>query len=133
MDFIKTYQSKVALQGASKSYLSAGFGFGNITYTYIAEFGQDAPKAEIRKRFDNLVNQVDKVKFGCCSFVKNDLSENESIISQAYLPFDLNGKMGKGYDKMILDVVMMKYISLDANKKDNWYLILRVYNLDGEL
>jgi hypothetical protein len=128
VDIIKKYKSKIALRGTSKSYLSAGF--GNTTLSYIAECGEDAPKEDIRMRFQSIVNQVDKVKFGCCTFVKNDEMKEDNLISQAYIPFDLNDKMGKAYDGLIVDVVMMKYISFDAEKQNHWTLFLRVYKLE---
>lgn len=130
LDVITKYKSKVLLKGASKSYLSAGFGFGSSPMSYIAVFGEPDEKEDIRMRFNSIVNQVDNVKFGCCTFAKSKEILSENIITQAYLPFDISGKMGKEYDGIVIEVAMNKYLSMDADKQNYWSLVLRIYKLE---
>ena len=130
LDVTTKYRTKIALRGTSRSYLSAGFGFGNSPLSYIAVFGEPAEKEDIRKRFNSIVSQVDNVKFGCCTFAKSKEIVSDNMITQAYLPFDINGKMGKDFDGIVLEVAMTKYLSMDADKQNYWSLVLRIYKME---
>jgi len=126
------FYSNVELQGADSVYLSQNWTTRRMDF--IAVYHGYSSKEEAREKFNELVTQVDKCRFTCCTFAKTDVSEYSNMIVQAWLPFDLLSKMDAAYENILLEVEIHKGFEIDQKSetiaiKDVWQLVLRVRKL----
>jgi hypothetical protein len=126
------YYSKVGLQGADSVYLTLNWTTRRLDF--IAVYPGYSSKEEAREKFNELVAQIDKCKFPCCTFAKTDVSELSNMVVQGWLPFDLFRKMDAAYENILLEVEIHKGFVIDEKSekialKDVWQLVLRVRKL----
>jgi len=129
-DFIllsKEYKSKISLEGSKSSILSEEMFSRRLSFT--ARYGEYNDSTTARKEFDGLVKKVDEAQISCCSFVKLDESPSDVMTTQAYIPFDLSGKMLPEYKDLMIEVSILKSFNFDANTykmSDVWLVRISV-------
>jgi hypothetical protein len=126
------YYSKIELQGADSVYLSQNLTTGRLDF--IAVYPDYSTKEEARKKFNELVAQIDKCRFSCCTFAKTAISEHDEMVVQAWLPFDLYHKMEAAYENISLEVEIHKGFEIDTKSEKLaisyvWQLVFRVSKL----
>jgi|GEM_PF-2290830 hypothetical protein len=124
------YQSRIKLEGSQESYVASAMLSSRLSF--IASYGNFGSKAEALRKFNAVVAQIDACRFPCCTFVKNDPLDYSSTYTQAWLPFDLSGKMGPSYEGIVMEVQMIKTVDIKGEFKgsdDVWTLVLRVRKL----
>jgi len=126
LDFGENFTSQIKLEGSDESYLAKVMLSRDLSF--IATFGDYLKKDEAISKYRQLISRIDKVVFPCCTFVKNDEYSGDALTNQAYLPFDLGGKMADEFDKIVLEVEMIKGFKLTDDFKllDEWSVVLRV-------
>jgi uncharacterized protein YutD len=113
-------------------YLIQNWTTNRLSFT--AVYPKYSSKEEAREKFNELVAQIDKCKFSCCTFAKTDVSERSSGVKQSWLPFDLFRKMEPAYKDILLEVEMFEVPEKDEKSEKLafiwvWSLVLRVTKL----
>ncbi len=124
------YNSKIALSGAENSYLSES-SFGSSIPAFIATLGDFDDKTTAIAKYKEIVGTIQDMDFPCCTFIEMDEVVNESLISQGFIPFDLDGSMAEEFENIVLEVEVMKNFRLSNDHKmiDQWSVVLRVKEL----
>ncbi len=129
-DIFKTeeWYSKVKLEGSEKTIVRKEW-LGS-TCSVQAYYNDYKNKDDAMNKYRELVKKVKDTAMPCCTMVQNDEYTSSEITSTAWLPFDLGGKMGPGYDKIILEVRVIKLLDIDKETfttSDKWFVSLSVY------
>jgi len=129
-DVFKTeeWYSKVKLEGSEKTIVRKEW-LGS-TCSVQAYYKEYKNKDDAMNKYRELIKKVSDTAMPCCTMVQNDEYTSSEITSTAWLPFDLSGKMGPGYDKIILEVRVIKLLDIDSKTfttSDKWFVSLSVY------
>jgi hypothetical protein len=129
-DAFKTQEwySKVKLEGSEKTIVRKEW-LGS-TCSVQAYYNEYKSKDDAMNKYRELIKKVQDAALPCCTMVQNDEYTSSEITSTAWLPFDLSGKMGPGYDKIILEVRVIKLLDIDKETfktSDKWFVSLSVY------
>jgi hypothetical protein len=130
ISFTKDYKSKIVLSGSKNTYVAVQKIGSEVSL--IADYGDFDDKSTAIARHKEIVGLIDNTTFPCCTFVKADEQVQESVISQGYLPFDLADKMAPEFDKIVIEVNVIKTFRLSEDYKliDQWGVVLMVRSLD---
>lgn len=129
-DAFKTQEwySKVKLEGSEKTIVRKEW-LGS-TCSVQAYYNEYKSKDDAMNKYRELIKKVQDAALPCCTMVQGDEYTSSEITSTAWLPFDLSGKMGPGYDKIILEVRVIKLLDIDTKTyttSDKWFVSLSVY------
>jgi hypothetical protein len=126
ISFTRQYKSKILLTGAVNSYIAEDK--MNYKVSFIADYGDFSDKNVAIAKYHQVVALINRTEFPSFSIVKIDESVNESITSQAFLPFDMGGKMAPEFKKMVLEVNLTKSFSFTEDYKmvDRWSVYINV-------
>jgi hypothetical protein len=129
-DMFKTeeWYSKIKLEGSEKTIVRKEWlGSSCSVQAYYKEYKS---KDDATAKYRELVKKVQDAALPCCSMAQGDEYTSTELTSTAWLPFDLSGKMGPGYDNIVLEVRIIKLLDIDTKTyttSDKWFVSLSVY------
>lgn len=129
-DMFKTeeWYSKIKLEESEKTIVRKEWlGSSCSVQAYYKEYKS---KDDATAKYRELVKKVQDAALPCCSMAQGDEYTSTELTSTAWLPFDLSGKMGPGYDNIVLEVRIIKLLDIDTKTyttSDKWFVSLSVY------
>ena len=129
-DMFKTeeWYSKIKLEGSEKTIVRKEWlGSSCSVQAYYKEYKS---KDDATAKYRELVKKVQDAALPCCSMAQGDEYTSTELTSTAWLLFDLSGKMGPGYDNIVLEVRVIKLLDIDTKTyttSDKWFVSLSVY------
>lgn len=120
------YACKIPLTGAQNVVVKAGK-FNNQSYLF-AEIGEYKDPSEAKAKYKEWADKVSKAKKPCGTMVE-DQQNLDNLQTTYWIPFDLSGTMHKGYESMVIEVMLLKTIGFDKDYKvyDEYSLSLKIY------
>lgn len=124
------FNSLIQLEGSESCYLAEEMLSTNLNF--IATYGDFLNKDKAVGVYKDLVNKINETAFPCCTFVRLDEYNAETLISQGYLPFDLGGTMSEAFQNIVIEVNVIKGLKFSEDFKliDQWSVVLRVRTND---